>query len=136
LNLYPLIKQLHRFDLLHGRHCWQFLFALLGAPCTSYVRCPRTSYTVFIPVYLWTMLLAFILLQLLTVTVSLTGDHGWQQHSFWFNSTGCRMQGISLRSSSKIKNTIQAFLTFVTVLLILPQHQKSFHFLLNGIIEY
>jgi hypothetical protein len=46
------------------------------------------------------------------------------------------MQGISLRSSSNIKNTIQAFLTFVTVLLILPQHQKSFHFLLNGINEY
>ena len=161
------------------------------------------------------MLLAFILLQLLNVTVSLTGDHGRQQHwlpntrstsffasiktiifklppipsasahkatrpkalcyqvlpflptyvshriraliihisirvtaacsrpsrlfpsaSFQFNSAGCQMQGISLRSSSNIKNTIQAFLAYVTVLLILPQHRKSFHFLLNGIVEY
>jgi hypothetical protein len=210
-----LIKQLHQFDLLQGHHCWQFLFALLGAPCTSYVRFPCTSYTVFIPVYLLTMLLAFILLQLLIVTVSLTGDHGWQQRwllnmrstsffariktiifklppipsasahtamqpkalcyqalpflptyishriralvihasirvtaacsrssllfpsaSFWFNCAGCLMQGISLQSSSSINNTIQAFLTFVTVLLILPQCRKSFHFLLNDIIEY
>ncbi len=79
LNLYPLIKQLDQFDLLQGRHFWQFLFALLGAPGTSYVCYPCTSYTVSIPVYLWTILLAFILLQLLIVTVSLTGDHGWQQ---------------------------------------------------------
>jgi hypothetical protein len=210
-----LIKQLHWFDLLQGCHCWQFLFALLGAPCTSYVRYPHTPYAVSIPVYLRTMLLAFILLQSLNVTVFLTGDHGRQQRwlsnqrsttffasiktiifklppipfasthkamrpkalcyqvlpflpiyvshqiqalfihvsirvtaacsrsfrlfpsaSFPFNPAGCRMQGISLQSSSNIKNTIQAFLASITVLFILPQRRKSFHFLLNGVVEY
>jgi hypothetical protein len=43
------------------------LVACLGAPCTSYVRYPRTSYTGSIPVHLQTMLSVFISLRLLVV---------------------------------------------------------------------
>ena len=50
IESFSLLKGLHRLDLLQGRHWWQSLVACLGAPCTSYVRYPRTSYTSSIPV--------------------------------------------------------------------------------------
>jgi hypothetical protein len=40
-----------RFQLPQGCHCWQFL-AILGAPCTSYVRYQHTLYAVHVPPFM------------------------------------------------------------------------------------
>jgi hypothetical protein len=91
----------------------------------------------FLPTYVSHRIQALIIHVSIRVTAACSrSSRLFPSASFWFNLAGCRIQGISLRSSSNIKNTIQAFLTSVTVLLILPQYRKSFHFLLNGVVEY
>ena len=119
------IQDLHPFLLASRPSSSSFLHTATRPKALCYQVLP------FLPTYVSHLIRALIIHISIRVTAACSrSSRLFPSASFQFNSAGCRMQG------SNIKNTIQAFLASATVLLILPQHRKSFHFLLNGIVEY